>query len=133
MPLFQISAGVLAASREQHTRGARSKHPPSSTDAERRMVCLDERECWAAARLPPLPSPSHSHPPSRLLRWKVRARPLSPPASLSQSVIGVLACLSAPRSHLPPPLGVNTFALRLALSPRRHTPASARFGREKAF
>uniref|UniRef100_A0AAV2KUM5 Secreted protein n=1 Tax=Knipowitschia caucasica TaxID=637954 RepID=A0AAV2KUM5_KNICA len=85
--------------------------------------------------VPLLPTPLlpalHSHPPSVLLNWKVRARPHSPNAT-SQAVIGFLACSSAP-SLTSPSLSVNTFALWLAQCPGRHTPASACFGSEKAF
>ncbi|KAG8003669.1 hypothetical protein GBF38_018887 [Nibea albiflora] len=72
------------------------------------MVSLDERV------------PGCSKPPSH--------RPPSFPSPPAQSPAQLEAL-----SLTSPSLSVNTFALWLALSPLRHTPASAWFGREKAL
>lgn len=137
LPLFPYLPESLAASREQHARGVRSKHRllPQMLRGEWGAWM---RECWAAARLPPLPPPCPpfpTHPPHRPVSCSAGGSepahcPL--PTSLSEAVIGFLACPSA-LSLTSPSLGVNTFALWLALSPHRHTPASAWFGREKAL
>lgn len=97
-------------------------------------VCAWMRERRAAASLPSLVPPITTHPVSLALIWKVRTRllPPCPPTSFSQDMIGFLACSSASPLGLTTSLSVNTFALSLALRLRRHTPAAASFGREKA-
>ncbi|CAB1456133.1 unnamed protein product [Pleuronectes platessa] len=133
----------------EHQRHEGRASPSSSTDAERRVVSLDESAGLQQASPPPPPlspplppSRPRSLPPSSLqppaqspaqLEGQSPPTPRTPhqPLPPLELAIGFLPCLSAlgltppaSPSH-PQPLGVNTFALRLARSPRRHTPASA--------
>lgn len=108
---------------------------PSSTDAEERMVMLDES---AGLQQAPLPL----SPPSPLLPAAVRpvacsagrSEPAQPPPSPISYGLPLGFWLACQPSASPPfPSGVSTFALWLAPSRGRHTPTSACFGREKAF
>lgn len=127
-----FSSCFLVATREQRTRGVQSRHRllPQMLRGE---WCAWMRECWAAASLPPsLRPPSFPQQPTQSPAQLEGQSPPTPPTTLLEIVIGFLACLSA-LGLTSPSLSVNTFSLWLAPSPHRHTPASAWFGREKAF
>lgn len=130
--------GVLAASREQRTRGVRRKHRllPQMLRGEWMWVlgCSKALPPTTLPPCPPLPPPLPTTTcPVACSAGRSEPAHTPPPPQLSFRVCDWLLGLPvSPWPHLPS-LSVNTFALWLALSPRRHTPTAARFGREKAL